>query len=352
MAGAERICPGFSNWQEAHMNFKLGRRSFVMVTAAIAVTGASGGVSAQTDPLPSWNDGASKSKILEFVTAVTAEGGPNYVAPADRVATFDNDGTLWSEQPFYFQLAFALDRIKAMAPNHPEWKDKEPFKSVIAGDIKGVLASGEQGIAQIIAASHAGMTTEEFAKIVTDWLATARHPQTSLPYTDMTFKPMRELLDYLRANDFDVYIVSGGGVEFMRPWTEKIYGIPPQNVVGSSIKTKYEVKDGVPVIMRLPEIDFIDDKEGKPVGINKFIGKRPIAAFGNSDGDFQMLEWTTSGPGRRLGLIVHHDDAKREYAYDRDSHIGQLARGLDEGPQRGWIIVSMKDDWKSIYSGG
>lgn len=331
------------------MNFKLGRRSFVMGIAAVAVSGASGGVSAQTEPLPSWNDGASKSKIIEFVTAVTTEGGPDYVAPADRVATFDNDGTLWAEQPFYFQLAFALDRIKAMAPDHPEWKDKEPFKSVIASDLKGVLASGEQGIAQIIAATHAGMTTDEFAKIVTDWISTARHPQTGLAYTDMTYKPMRELLDYLRANGFDVHIVSGGGVEFMRPWTEKAYGIPPQNVVGSSIKTKYEVKDGVPVIMRLPELDFIDDKEGKPVGINKFIGKRPIAAFGNSDGDFQMLEWTTSGPGRRLGLIVHHDDAKREYAYDRDSHIGQLARGLDEGPARGWVIVSMKDDWKTIY---
>lgn len=331
------------------MKYLVGRRSFVMGIAAIAVTGMNGSASAQSDPLPSWNDGASKSKIIEFVTAVTKEGGPDYVAPADRIATFDNDGTLWSEQPFYFQLAFALDRIKAMAPNHPEWTDKEPFKSVIAGDIKGVLASGEQGIAQIIAASHAGMTADEFAKIVADWIATARHPQTGLAYTDMTFKPMLELLDHLRANDFDVYIVSGGGVEFMRPWTETAYGIPPQNVVGSSIKTKYEVKDGVPVIMRLPEIDFIDDKEGKPVGINKFIGKRPIAAFGNSDGDFQMLEWTTSGPGRRLGLIVHHDDAKREYAYDRDSHIGQLVRGLDEGPQRGWVIVSMKDDWKTIH---
>ncbi len=299
--------------------------------------------------LPSWNDGAAKQSIVEFVTAVTTEGGPDYVAPGDRIATFDNDGTLWGEQPMYVQLAFALDRVKTMAPDHPEWKDTEPFKSVIAGDMKGIAAAGEKGLLQIIAATHAGMSTDEFAKIASDWIANARHPKTGKPYTRMVYQPMLELIDYLKANDFDVYIVSGGGIEFMRPWTEKVYGIPSQNVVGSSIKTKFEEKDGTPVIMRLAEIDFIDDKEGKPVGINSHIGKRPIAAFGNSDGDFQMLQWTTAGSGRRFGLLVHHDDGEREYAYDRDSHIGQLARGLDEGPKLGWTIVSMKNDWKVIY---
>ncbi len=290
-----------------------------------------------------------KSSIIDFVSAVTSEGSPDYVAPADRIATFDNDGTLWSEQPFYFQLAFALDRVKALAPDHPEWKDTEPFKSVLAGDLKAVLASGEKGLVQILAATHAGTTTDEFAVIVNHWISTATHPKTGKLYTSMVFKPMLELLDYLRTNQFNVYIVSGGGIEFMRPWTTATYGISPENVVGSSIKTKYEVRDGVPVIIRLPEIDFIDDKAGKPVGIHKFIGKRPIAAFGNSDGDFEMLEWVTSGPGRRLGVIIHHNDADREYAYDRDSHIGQLSRGLDEGPSRGWVILSMKDDWKTIY---
>lgn len=301
------------------------------------------------DVLPSWNDGPARKAIVDFVTAVTTEGGPDYVAPADRVATFDNDGTLWSEQPMYVQLAFALDRVKAMAPDHPEWKDAEPFKSVLAGDLAGVAASGEKGIVEVVAATHAGMTSDEFAAIASDWIATAKHPKTGKLYTQMVYQPMLELLDYLRANEFEVFIVSGGGIEFMRPWTEAVYGIPPQNVVGSSIKTKYEIVDGKPVIMRLPAVDFVDDKEGKPLGINSHIGKRPIAAFGNSDGDFQMLEWTTSGDGRRLGLIVHHDDATRESAYDRDSTFGRLNMGLDEGPKRGWTIVSMRDDWKTIY---
>jgi phosphoserine phosphatase len=306
-------------------------------------------LSAAADDLPSWNNTATKKNIVDFVNAVTTEGGPDYVAPDDRIATFDNDGTLWSEQPMYVQLAFALDRVKALAPQHPEWKDTEPFKSVIAGDLKGALASGEHGIAEIIGATHAGMTNEEFAKIVTDWMATATNPRTGKLYTQMVYQPMLELMDYLRENKFEVFIVSGGGIEFMRPWTEAVYGVPMQNVVGSSIKTEYEIVDGKPVIMRLPAVDFIDDKDGKPLGINSHIGKRPIAAFGNSDGDFQMLQWTTAGEGRRFGLIVHHDDAVREVAYDRHSAIGQLDKGLDEGPKLGWTIVSMKDDWKTIF---
>ncbi len=304
---------------------------------------------AAADPLPSWNEGSAKEAIVEFVARVTKEGGPDFVPVAERIAVFDNDGTLWSEQPLYFQLAFALDRVKALAPEHPEWQQEEPFRSVLAGDMAGVEAAGEKGLLEIVAASHAGMTTEEFERTVEDWIKTARHPTLGRPYTELTFQPMRELLSYLRASGFKTYIVSGGGVEFMRPWTEEVYGIPPEQVVGSSIKTRYEVRDGKPVIMRLPEIDFIDDKAGKPVGIHKFIGRRPLAAFGNSDGDFQMLEWTTSAPGARLAMIVHHDDARREWAYDRESHIGRLVRGLDEGAARNWTIISMARDWKAIY---
>ncbi|WP_244628044.1 HAD family hydrolase [Stappia taiwanensis] len=302
-----------------------------------------------TELLPSWGEGEAKAAIVDFVTAVTTEGSSDYVPPADRVATFDNDGTLWSEQPLYVQLAFALDRIRDLAGDHPEWRDTEPFKSVLAGDMAGVIATGKHGLAQILAASHTGMSSEEFSRIAADWIATARHPKSGKLYTSMIYQPMLELLDYLRKNGFEIYIVSGGGIEFMRPWAEKVYGIPPENVIGSSIRTRYELRDGQPVLMRLPEIDHIDDKEGKPVGINKFIGKRPIAAFGNSDGDFQMLEWTTSGEGRRLGLLIHHDDAEREVAYDRTSAIGKLDRGLDEAPERGWVIVSMKTDWTRIF---
>ncbi len=299
--------------------------------------------------LASWNDGQARKAIVDFVTAVTTENTADYVEPADRIAVFDNDGTLWSEQPMYVQLAFALDRVKTLAPGHPEGQDTDPFKSVIAGDLQGVAASGEKGLLEIVAATHAGITSDEFTRIATDWIATAKHPKTGRAYTSMIYQPMLELIGYLKANGFQVFIVSGGGIEFMRPWTAQTYGIPPQNVVGSSIKSKYEVKDGQPVIMRLPEIDFIDDGPGKPVGIYKFIGKRPIAAFGNSDGDFQMLEWTTSGAGRRFGLIVHHDDAEREVAYDRNSPFGKLAKGLDEGPKRGWTIVSIKNDWKRVF---
>lgn len=304
---------------------------------------------AADDPLTSWNDGAAKQAIVDFVTAVTEEGGPDYVAPTDRIATFDNDGTLWSEQPMYVQLAFALDRVRALAPDHPEWEEQEPFKSVLAGDLAAVAASGKKGLLELVATTHAGMTTDAFAEIVSDWIATARNPKTGMLSVTMIYQPMLELIDYLKANEFDVFIVSGGGISFMRPWTEETYGIAPPNVVGSSIKMTYEEQDDGPVIVRLPEIDFIDDGPGKPVGIEMHIGKRPIAAFGNSDGDFEMLEWTTTGPGRRLGLIVHHDDAEREFAYDRDSNVGHLDEALDAADAQGWVVVSMKNDWNTVF---
>jgi hypothetical protein len=326
------------------------RRAFLGASAAACALLAGCATHAPpADPLPSWNDGAARQSIVAFVAKVTREGSAGYVPPAERIAVFDNDGTLWSEQPAYVQLAFALDRVKALAPQHPEWQAQEPFASLLRGDVASALAGGEKAIAEIIMATHAGTTSEEFATIVKDWLATARHPVTGRPYTGMVYQPMLELLDYLRANGFKSFIVSGGGIEFMRPWTERVYGIPPEQVVGSSIRTKYELRDGQPVLVRLPELDFVDDKAGKPVGINQHIGRRPILAFGNSDGDFEMLEWTTSGEGPRLGVIVHHDDAGREYAYDRKSHIGRLDRGLDEAGQRGWVLVSMKDDWRAIY---
>ncbi|BBO76213.1 haloacid dehalogenase [Desulfosarcina widdelii] len=302
-----------------------------------------------TDPLPSWNDGQTKQSILTFVEKVTTSGSPDFVPVAERIATFDNDGTLWSEQPMYFQLFFALDRVKILAPQHPEWKGKEPFASLLKGDVKATLAGGEKAILEIVMATHAGMTTTEFEKIVKSWIAAASHPKTGRRYTAMVFQPMLELLAFLQANDFKTFIVSGGGIEFMRPWTETVYGIPPEHVVGSSIKTKYEVRNGKPVITRLPELNFIDDKAGKPVGIHQHIGRIPIMAVGNSDGDFEMLDWATSGEGLRFGLLIHHTDDKREWAYDRDSHIGKLDRGLNEGPGRGWTIVSMKDDWKVIF---
>ena len=308
------------------------------------------GAQAQTDPLPSWNDTASKARIVAFVQAVTAPGGRDFVAPADRIAVFDNDGTLWSEQPVYFQLAFALDRIKAMAPQRPEWKTKQPFKAAIEGDVKTLAASGEHGVLELVAASHAGLSTDEFAAVVKDWFATARHPTFKRPYNELTFAPMVELLAYLRANGFQTWIVSGGGVEFVRAFADAAYGIPPQQVVGSSLELKYEVRNGKPALVQQPKVAFINDKAGKPVGIQKAIGKRPIAAFGNSDGDFQMLEWTTSAPGARLGVLIRHDDAAREVAYDRQSSIGRLARGLDEAGPRGWTVVSMKDDWKRVHA--
>ncbi len=301
------------------------------------------------DPLPSWNDGKAKLSIIEFVTKVTKQGSSDFVPIDERIATFDNDGTLWAEQPMYVQLLFALDRVKRLAPQHPEWKQQEPFASLLKGDTKAALAGGEHAILEIVMATHAGMTTEEFEKIVKDWLATARHPTTKRPYTEMVYQPMLELLAYLRANGFKTFIVSGGGIEFMRPWTEKIYGVPPEQVIGSSIKVKYELRDGKPVLVRLPELDFFDDKEGKPVAIHQQIGQRPIAAFGNSDGDLQMLQWTAAGKGLRFALYVHHTDAGREWAYDRKSSIGRLDKGLDEAQKKGWTVVDMKKDWKVIY---
>jgi phosphoglycolate phosphatase-like HAD superfamily hydrolase len=305
--------------------------------------------SAADEPLPSWQDGPAKRAIVDFVARVTARGRPDFVPEPERIATFDNDGTLWAEQPMYIQMAFVLDRVKALAPQHPEWKEKQPFRAVLEGDLKALAASGEKGLIEVGMATHAGMTTEEFEQIVTDWLAVAKHPRFNRPYTECIYQPMVELLAYLRANGFKTYIVSGGGIEFMRPWTEKVYGIPPEQVIGSTIKTKFEVRDGKPVLMRLPEIDFIDDREGKPVSINKFIGRRPILAFGNSDGDQQMLQWTAAGSGARFMGLVHHTDAEREYAYDRTSHFGRLDKALDEAKARGWTVVSMKDEWKTIF---
>ncbi|ACV33556.1 MAG: haloacid dehalogenase-like hydrolase [Candidatus Accumulibacter sp.] len=324
----------------------LSKIAAVLLSAAAAMAFAAPVV----DPLPSWNDTASRRAIVEFVEKVTHEASPNYVPAPERIATFDNDGTLWAEQPMYFQAFFIVDRIKALAPKHPEWTTQEPFASVLKGDMKAALAGGEKALLEMVMATHAGMSTAEFEQIVKDWIATAKHPKTGRPFTEMVYQPMLELLAYLRANGFKTYIVSGGGIEFMRPWTEKVYGVPPEQVIGSSIKTKYEIRDGKPVLVRLPEINFIDDKAGKPVGINQQIGRRPIAAFGNSDGDLQMLQWTTAGAGPRFALIVHHTDAEREWAYDRKSHIGKLDKALDEAQARGWTVVDMRRDWKTVFA--
>jgi phosphoglycolate phosphatase-like HAD superfamily hydrolase len=316
---------------------------------AVILTASFADIARAADALPSWNDTASKRAVVAFVEKVTTAGSPDFVPPAERIAVFDNDGTLWAEQPVYFQLAFALDRVKALAPQHPEWKEKEPFASLLKGDLKGVLAQGEKGLAEILAVTHSGMTTEEFDAIVKDWLATARHPRFQRPYTDLAYQPMLELLAYLRVKGFKTFIVSGGGVEFMRAFAEKVYGIPPEQVVGSSGKQRFELRDGTPVLLKLPSVDFVDDKEGKPVGIQRFIGRRPIFAFGNSDGDLQMLQWTAAGRGARFMGLVHHTDAKREWAYDRQSHIGRLDKALDEARSRGWTVVDMKADWKTVF---
>lgn len=327
------------------------RRSILSLTLAAGFSlAAAGQVVAQTDPLPSWNQGAAKTAILDFVAKVTRESGPDYVKPAERIATFDNDGTLWAEQPAYFQLLFAFDEVKRLAPQHPEWKGKEPYRSVLAGDVKGLAASGEKGLLQLVAATHGGMTTEAFEKSVADWLATARHPTKKRPYSELVYQPQLELLAYLRANGFKTFIVSGGGVEFMRVFAEKVYGIPPEQVVGSSGVVKFAIgPDGKPQLLKQAKVEFIDDGPGKPVGINRFIGRRPILAFGNSDGDLQMLQYTVGGSGPRLALIVHHTDAEREWAYDRKSSIGKLDKALDEGRAKGWTIVDMKTDWKEVF---
>jgi len=334
-------------------SFRISRRLVLSTLAALPALHAwplpASAQAQAADPLPSWKGGRAKQSILDFVAAVTREGSPDFVPPPERIATFDNDGTLWVEQPMYTQLAFALDRVAALAPQHPAWKDKQPFKAVRERDMKALAESGERGMLELIMATHADMTTAEFEKIVSDWLATARHPRFQRPYTELIYQPMLELLTCLRANGFQTFIVSGGGIEFMRPWTESVYGVPPERVVGSSIKTRFEMRDGTPVLFRLPQVNFIDDKAGKPAGINEHIGRRPIAAFGNSDGDLEMLQWTTLAGNRRLGLIVHHTDAEREYAYDRRSHFGRLDTTLDAAAVNGWTVVSMKDDWTEIF---
>ncbi len=327
----------------------------IVLICALAFTTA---IACAADPLPSWNDGKAKQFIIDFVAKVTIPGSPDFVPVAERIATYDNDGTLWCEQPVPVQLYFALDRVKALAPQHPEWKTKEPFASLLKGDLKTALAGGDRALIELIMATHAGMTTVEFEQIVKDWIATAKHPKTGKLFTEMVYQPMLEVLAYLRANGFKNYIVSGGGIEFMRPWTEKVYGIPPEQVIGSSIKTKFEMRDGKPVLTRLPELDFNDDKEGKPVAINKFIGRRPIAAFGNSRGDKEMLEYTQGGSGARFELLVLHDDAAREYAYGPaqglpDVKLGAFTQAVyDEAQKEGWTVVSMKDDWKQVFPVG
>jgi hypothetical protein len=330
----------------------VSRRALLSALAALPALSISARAqtAASGDTLPSWNDGATKQAILNFVSAVTREGLPDFVPPAERIATFDNDGTLWVEHPMYIQLAFVLDRVKATAPIHPEWTNTQPFKAAREGDMKTLGATGEHGMAELVMATHAGMTTEEFQKIVIDWFATARHPRFKRPYTELSYQPMIELLAYLRANGFKTFIVSGGGIEFMRPWTERVYGVPPEQVVGSSIKTKFQMRDGRPELFRLPEMNFIDDNVGKPVGINEFIGRRPIAAFGNSDGDLQMLQWTTMSGGVRLGMLVHHTDAEREYAYDRDTSFGRLDKALDAAAENKWTVIDMKNDWKRVFA--
>ena len=338
--------------QRGMSNYSVTRRLRRSIASLLLVCVSCSAVAGQVDavdPLPSWKEGPGRAAIIAFVERVTDEKSPDYVAAAERIATFDNDGTLWAEQPAYFQLLFAIDRIKALAPEHPEWQTQEPFASVLKGDMKAAMAGGSAAILEMVAATHANMSVEDFERVTKEWLSTARHPTTGRRYTQMVYQPMLELLAYLRANGFATWIVSGGGIEFMRPWVEGVYGIPPQQVVGSSIKTTYEVRDGVPTLVRQPAINFIDDKEGKPVGINQHIGRKPIMAVGNSDGDFQMLEWATSGSGSGLAVLIHHTDADREWAYDRQSHIGQLQRGLDEGPGRGWVIVDMKQEWKQIF---
>lgn len=324
-------------------------RRAVLAWAAIAPAARAFAQTA-ADPLPSWHDGPARARILAFVESVTRGGGPDFVPPAARVAVFDNDGTLWAEQPVYVQAFFIADRVRAMAATRPHWKTTEPYASLLRGDLRTLAAGGEKALAQLAMATHAGMSTDAFSRIVEDWIATARHPKTGRPFTEMVYAPMLELIGHLHAQGFSCWIVSGGGIEFMRPWTERVYGIPPERVIGSSVKTRYELRDGVPTLMRLPEIDFIDDKAGKPVGIQRHVGRRPIAAFGNSDGDLQMLQWTAAGAGPRLAAIVRHTDAEREWAYDRASKVGRLDRALDEAGTRGWTVIDMRRDWRRVFA--
>jgi len=324
--------------------------AIVMMAVSCSKSGENSPKNAASDPLPSWNEGQAKKAIIDFVTKTAKDSSAGFIPVADRIACFDNDGTLWSEQPVYFQLAFAIDRIKAMAPQHPEWKAKQPFKALLAGDMKTVMAGGEKAIVEIMKATHSGITTEEFEKSVSDWMATATHPKTGKHYNEMIYQPMVELLNYLRANGYKTFIVSGGGVDFIRPWAEQAYGIPPYQVIGSSGKVKYDVLDGKPVLTKLPELNFFDDKEGKPVGIYQYVGKRPVFAAGNSDGDYAMLQWTSMASGYpRFGMIVHHTDGEREWTYDRASPIGKLEKGLDDAAKYNWLIIDMKTDWKVVY---
>jgi phosphoserine phosphatase len=299
--------------------------------------------------MPSWNESPRKQAVIDFVKRATTTGSPDFVPPGSRIAVFDNDGTLWSEQPMYVQLAFAIDRVKALAPNHPEWETQMPFSAVLSGDLKSLASSGERGLVELVMATHAGTTTDEFNAIVKEWIATAKHPVYRRPYTECVYQPMLELLQYLRLNEFKTFIVSGGGIEFLRPWVEEVYGIPPERVIGSSIQVKYELRDGKPVLVRLPEIDFIDDKAGKPVGIHQKIGHRPILAVGNSDGDYEMLQYVTAGEGLRMGILLHHTDGEREVAYDRASPFGRLDKGLANAASFGWQIIDMRNDWKQVF---
>jgi phosphoserine phosphatase len=320
----------------------------VVLLAAAGVAAAFGTGATRPDPLPSWNAGPARSALVTFVERVTVAGSPEFIAPAERIAVFDNDGTLWAEQPAYFQLLFAIDRVRALAPQHPEWKTEEPFASVLKGDVAAAL-SGDHAVMELLAASHAGISTDTFQASVEDWLKTARHPTSHRPYTEMVYQPMLEVLNYLRANGFKTFIVSGGGVEFLRPLAEEVYDIPPEQVVGSSVVATFDTSTYTPQLIKQPKVEFVDDGPGKPAGINRFIGRRPVAAFGNSDGDLQMLQWTAAGAGARFCLIVHHTDAAREWAYDRTSKIGRLDKGLDEAQARGWIVLDMKTEWRTVF---
>jgi phosphoglycolate phosphatase-like HAD superfamily hydrolase len=328
---------------------KTGRTHPIIAAALLGALAFTSTIARAADALPSWNDGKTKQAIVDFVAKVTKEGSPDFVPVAERIATFDNDGTLWAEQPLYFQFLFALDRVKALAPQHPEWATQKPFASLLKGDLKGALAGGDHALLAIVGATVAGLTTDEYQTVVKDWLATAKNPKTGLLFTEMTYQPMVELLAYLRANGFKTFIVSGGGVEFMRAFAEQAYGVPPEQIIGSSGKLKFDLRDGKPVLIKLPELNFYDDREAKAVAIQTFIGRRPIAAFGNSDGDLAMLQWTCGAPGPRFCLFVHHTDADREWAYDRNSSIGKLDKGLDEAAADGWTVVDMKADWAKVF---